>query len=44
MILAVIVGVLALSGIVATIRTVWMDGYRRVPNVPIARRPELAQR
>jgi hypothetical protein len=37
MILAVIVGLLALVGVVASIRTVSIDGYRRVPNVPISR-------
>ena len=44
MILAIIVGLLALVGIVATIRTVAVDGYRRVTNTPIARRPELIGR
>ena len=38
MILAVIVGLLALVAIVATVRTVVVDGYRRIPNAPIARR------
>ena len=40
MIVAVIVGLLALASIVATVRTVAVDGYRRVPNTPIARTPE----
>ncbi len=43
MILAIIVGVLALASIVATIRTVAIDGYSRVAHTPIARRPELAR-
>ena len=44
MTLALIIGVLALVGIVATVRTVWVDGYRRTPNVPIARRPDFLER
>ena len=44
MTLALIIGVLALVGIVATVRTVVVDGYRRIPNVPIARRPDLFER
>ena len=44
MILAIIIATLALAGIVATARTVWIEGYRRIPNTPIARRPELFER
>jgi len=44
MILLVIVSVLALAGIVATIRTVSIDGYRRIACTPIARRPEVSYR
>ena len=41
MILVAIVGLLALTAIVATVRAVVMDGYRRIPNAPIARRVDL---
>ena len=34
MIVLIIVGLLALAGIVATIRTVWIDGYRRIGTRP----------
>ena len=44
MTLAVIIGVVALVGIVATVRTVWVDGYRRIPYTPIARRPDFFER
>ena len=44
MIFAIIIGVLSLAGIVATIRTVSIDGYRRMPRATIARRPELVRR
>ena len=37
MIIAVIVGVIALAGVVASIRAVSIDGYRRTPSIPIAR-------
>ena len=36
----VIVGALVLAGIVASIRTAVVDGYRRIPNTPVARRTE----
>jgi hypothetical protein len=44
MIFALVVGVLALASIVATIRTVSIDGYRHLPYTPIARNPEPAHR
>ena len=44
MTVAIIVGVLALASIVATVRTVWIDGYRRIPYAPIARRPDFLER
>jgi hypothetical protein len=40
MIIALIVGLLALASIVATIRTVSIDGYRRIPFTPVARLTE----
>ena len=36
----VIIGALVVAGIVASIRTVAIDGYRRIPNTPVARRTE----
>ena len=44
MIFAIIVGLLALASIVATVRTVSIDGYRRIPHTPIARRPDFVER
>jgi len=37
MIVLTIVGLLALASIVATVRTVARDGYRRIPYTPISR-------
>jgi hypothetical protein len=36
----VIIVALVIAGIVASIRTVSIDGYRRIPNTPVARRIE----
>ena len=44
MIVAIVIGTLAVAAIVATARTVWIDGYRRIPYTPIARRPEFIER
>jgi hypothetical protein len=44
MILAIGIGALALAAIIATVRTVWVDGYRRIPTARIARRPEFLER
>ena len=44
MIVALIVGLLAVASIVATVRTVAVDGYRRMPYAPVARTPEPAYR
>jgi hypothetical protein len=37
------VGAVVAAAIVATVRTIATDGYRRIPNTPIARRPELVR-
>ena len=44
MILAIIFGVLVLACIVATVRAACVDGYRRIPYTPIARRPDFFER
>jgi hypothetical protein len=34
MLVLIIVGLLALAGVVATVRTLWTDGYRRIGTRP----------
>ncbi len=42
-VMLIAIAALAVAGIVATVRTAIVDGYRRIPYTPIARRIDTLQ-